>query len=266
MAQRNIGANWNRDNRNNINDNFSELYAKYQEYFTEITEDLRADLIEGAHIEIKGYYETAAELPTSAESGDTYFVIETGEWQRYDGEVWDVVAKTDTSEFVALRADFTSLEDKYDTFIQLVDSSITTFKQEVNNTIDDKLGDVEAGVQDFIDLIEGQIVYVVEENIRENEGYIRYSDGYQIVWGVEEGLIPESDRGVLWTSESRRHHFEKEFIETKPIRVSLEVYAITRWAEVTGPSNANYCTFRQVSATRQTTAYDTHIIATGWWK
>src|SRR5699024_7484946 len=134
MAQRNIGSNWNRDNRNNINENFTELYKKYQDYFTEITEDLREDLIEGSHIEIKGYLETEESLPSSASNGDTYFITSTGVWERWNGNSWDSVAKTDPSEFIALKNDFDPLEVNTNDAISQINTDFSAFKQEVNNT------------------------------------------------------------------------------------------------------------------------------------
>lgn len=269
MAQRNIGTNWNRDNRNNMNDNFTDLYAKYREYFTEITEDLRADLIEGAHIEIKGYYETAAELPTNAESGDTYFVIETGEWERYDDDVWDVVAKTDTSEFVALRDDFTSLEDKYDTFIRMVGSSITSFKQEVNNTIDDKIGDIEEGVQNFIDTLEGQVVYVVEEGSNANGSFVKRSDGTMKCWGKREFSgsyqLEKSPVGSIFRTDGVEWEYPAPFTDDS-VSVTTDVSSSSSWCSLSSNPSETGFFFRVFSTNLETYNLVVTMQAMGRWK
>lgn len=264
MAQRNIGANWNRDNRNNMNDNFTELYAKYQEYFTEITEDLRADLIEGAHIEIKGYVELETDLPSNSSSGDTYFIVDSGIWKRWNGNNWDSVAKTDTSEFIALREDFEALEVGMNDFSTLLNQAFTTFQTEVRNDIDDKLGDIEAQVQTFIEQIEGQIIYVVDEGENSNGRYVKYSDGRMWCQSPIYQVTTENSVGIIYRSESIVWEFPQEFVSTPTITTNTAI--VSRWSDTTSTPDTDRCSFSAFSAHSSITLGNIFGSAEGWWR
>lgn len=264
MARRNIGTLWDRDNRNNMNQNFIELYKQYEDYFDKVTDDLREHLMESAYIHFKGHVETESELPSSGENGDTYFVTSTGEWQRWNGNKFEAIAETDPSEFIALRDDFGELESDVDDFKTLLMYSFDKFKDDVNADIDDKIGDIDAQVQSFIDGIQEQIIYVEEEGENSNGKYIRYSDGTMKCWSPVFETTTENKTGNIYRSESVLWEYPKEFVGIPSI-TSNTAYT-SRWSETSGTPREHSVSVRVFSSTESSSEGSLVISADGWWK
>lgn len=264
MAQQQIGTLWDRVARNGINSNFSELYNKYNDFVGEVTEDIRKELLKGAEINFIDPVETVEELPEEASNGDTAFVTSKGEWHRWDGEAWAVVARTDPTEFISLQSAFAELEQGVDEFKASLNNSFDDFKADVSNTIDDRLGDLQGLLQSFIDSLEGQVVYVEEEGENENGQYIRYSDGAQFCWARPFSQTANISAGSIWRSDLRSWTYPAPFIDTPIVNASVSSYA--RWADIGGLPSSEEVSLVQYGYSEGTSAYATSVVAFGRWK
>lgn len=267
MAQEIIGNMWNRESRNDINKNFSELYSKYINFVGEVTEDIRQALLEGAEIHFIDPVATVDDLPSDVINGDTSFVKSSGAWYRWNGNAWEVVAETDPSEFISLQGEFNTLKNDTDVFKTAMNNSFEDFKLDVNNDIDDRLGDLQGLLQGFIDEIEQQVIYVEEEGNNEHGHYIRYSDGKQEVWCNPIRQVPNVSAGSIYRSESSNVTYPKPFLVDTYLNINAIVTSYNRWAEAsTSASTNDYATVGQFSYIEGVNAYSTYVYAVGRWK
>src|SRR5699024_909230 len=265
MAQKNIGTNWNRDNRNNMNHNFNELYGKYDEFSKAIIEDIRDELMEGSKINFIPPVESVDDLPSDANIGDTSFVTTKGEWHRWNGEKWEFVAKTDPSEFISLQDSFKTLSDDYDSFTDSLNNDFESFKESINTTIDDRLGDLQGVLQEFMDNLEGDVVYVEEEGENENGNYIRYSDGMQICWNMRISQATDTKTGNVYTSGGEKVMYPKEFSSSYPVSTSAIISRKGTWAN-TYETNNECVTFYQFRSVQSSSTFYKIVQAIGRWK
>ena len=97
MARKEIGTKWDRVNRNNMNDNFKELYDATRNFVEEISEEVVDKVIDGSKLVWKEPVDSQSDLPSSASEGDTRMARDTGKVYRFDGSEWKEIQQIDSS-------------------------------------------------------------------------------------------------------------------------------------------------------------------------
>src|SRR5699024_6706285 len=76
MSRRNIGTALDRENLNNHNDNYEELYNQFNDVAGKITDDVYEEIRNDVKLNWKEPVDTVGNLPDDAETGDTRMVKE----------------------------------------------------------------------------------------------------------------------------------------------------------------------------------------------
>ena len=97
MARKEIGSIFDRNNRNNMNDNFKELYEDVDKYQSKITDKVYSEIVDSAKLDWKEPVNNFSDLPSVAKSGETRLTRDTGKVYRYDGESWIEIQEIDVS-------------------------------------------------------------------------------------------------------------------------------------------------------------------------
>ena len=97
MAKRDIGSEWNRDNRNKLNQNFDELFGDFENIVEVVSEKAYGAVIEGARLEWKEPVDTFGDLPNTDVVGETRMVQENGRVYRYNGDTWTQIQQVDAN-------------------------------------------------------------------------------------------------------------------------------------------------------------------------
>src|SRR5690625_3470918 len=95
LARKNIGIPLDRQNRNNHNDNYKELYGVVNNIVGTITDEVYEQIIDGAKLNWKSPVDSENDLPTSANEGDTVMTRDDGKVYRYDGAQWQEIQQID---------------------------------------------------------------------------------------------------------------------------------------------------------------------------
>src|SRR5690625_2344342 len=97
MARKDVLTSWDRENRNNKQDNFIELYGVVYDLIGTITEEAFERIIDGSKIVWAEPVDEFGGLPTGAEEGETRMVRETGKVYRFDGSDWIEIQEIDAT-------------------------------------------------------------------------------------------------------------------------------------------------------------------------
>ena len=102
MKLNRTGSNWNRLERNKINENWDIIEGSYNDVVGQITDEVVGHLIDSAKLIWKEPVDTVEDLPDSAEVGETRMVREADPdgisyVYRYDGEKWEKIQAIDVT-------------------------------------------------------------------------------------------------------------------------------------------------------------------------
>src|SRR5690625_2228161 len=102
MKLNRTGSNWNRLERNKINENWDIIEGSYNNVVGQITDEVVGHLIDSARLDWKEPVDTVEDLPTNAEVGETRMVREADPdgisyVYRYDGEKWEKIQAIDVT-------------------------------------------------------------------------------------------------------------------------------------------------------------------------
>lgn len=95
MARKEIGSIFDRNNRNNMNDNFKELYEDIDKYQSKITDKVYSEIVDSAKLDWKEPVTTYSSLPTTSIIGETRMTRDTGKVYRFDGDNWVEIQQID---------------------------------------------------------------------------------------------------------------------------------------------------------------------------
>jgi len=102
MKLNRTGSNWNRLERNKINENWDIIEGSYNDVVGQITDEVVGHLIDSARLDWKEPVDTVGDLPANAEVGETRMVREADPdgisyVYRYDGEKWEKIQAIDVT-------------------------------------------------------------------------------------------------------------------------------------------------------------------------
>src|SRR5690625_549120 len=102
MKLNRTGSNWNRLERNKINENWDIIEGSYNDVVGQITDEVVGHLIDSARLDWKEPVDTVGDLPANAEVGETRMVREADPdgisyVYRYDGENWEKIQAIDVT-------------------------------------------------------------------------------------------------------------------------------------------------------------------------
>src|SRR5690625_4661646 len=102
MKLNRTGSNWNRLERNKINENWDIIEGSYNDVVGQITDEVVGHLIDSAKLIWKEPVDTVEDLPANAEVGETRMVREADPdgisyVYRYDGENWEKIQAIDVT-------------------------------------------------------------------------------------------------------------------------------------------------------------------------
>src|SRR5690625_140625 len=102
MKLNRTGSNWNRLERNKINENWDIIEGSYNDVVGQITDEVVGHLIDSAKLIWKEPVDTVEDLPANAEVGETRMVREADPdgisyVYRYDGEKWEKIQAIDVT-------------------------------------------------------------------------------------------------------------------------------------------------------------------------
>src|SRR5699024_1246403 len=96
MSRRNIGTALDRENLNNHNDNYEELYNQFNDVAGKITDDVYEEIRNDVKLNWREPVDTVGDRPDDAETGDTRMVRESvegvGPVYSYRGSDWIEIA------------------------------------------------------------------------------------------------------------------------------------------------------------------------------
>src|SRR5690625_4628007 len=91
MKLNRTGSNWNRLERNKINENWNIIEGSYNDVVGQITDEVVGNLIDSAKLDWKEPVDSFGDLPSRADEGDTRMVRsgdKAGKVYRFDGSNW----------------------------------------------------------------------------------------------------------------------------------------------------------------------------------
>ena len=102
MKLNRTGSNWNRLERDKINENWDIIEGSYNDVVGQITDEVVGHLIDSARLDWKEPVDTVDDLPANAEVGETRMVREADPdgisyVYRYDGEKWEKIQAIDVT-------------------------------------------------------------------------------------------------------------------------------------------------------------------------
>src|SRR5690625_4407425 len=102
MKLNRTGSNWNRLERNKINENWDIIEGRYKDVVGQITDKVVGHLVDSARLDWKEPVDTVEDLPANAEVGETRMVREADPdgisyVYRYDGENWEKIQAIDVT-------------------------------------------------------------------------------------------------------------------------------------------------------------------------
>lgn len=97
MARKDVLTSWDRDNRNNMQDNFIELYGVVNDIVGTITDEVYEQIIDGSKLDWKEPVDSFADLPTGAVEGETRMTRERGIIYRFNGTEWKEIQEIDAT-------------------------------------------------------------------------------------------------------------------------------------------------------------------------
>lgn len=259
MSRRHIGTSWDRQARNDINDNFIELYGDVGGIVDKITDEVFEEIKSGVSLQWKEPVATVADLPKNADIGDTVMVLEQENGMnyvyRFNGEQWVKIQGFND----------TSISDIYDTLsAEIATKETPAGAQAKADVVLNESKDFASGlVADIIN--DDNFVKVIEQGTSENGEYIRYSNGLQICWARPFEQVTTIKSGNIWRSDVAEWVFPKPFARM-PVSISVISPAFGRWCDVGSPYTLSSVGLLQYSAVESANSYTTAASAIGWWK
>lgn len=260
MAQKIIGNQLNRETRNAINDNDTELFKAVNNISGKITDEIYDEIRNDVKLNWKEPVNTVADLPTNGKAGETRMVRETvngvSPVYRYNGIEWVEIQQIDSTAI-------TEVDQRLQAEIN---------KRETPEGAQEKANKAEANALKAVNRLEtkiysdvDEVVKVVESGSNSNGYYMRWSDGKQECWGMKVSQAPNVDSGNIFRSEVARVDFPKPFNLSYPIFVSAQVASIARWANPSIIRSSNVDVF-QYGTNKSDSAFTTSLYAVGRWK
>lgn len=93
MARKDIGIQLDRNNLNNHNDNYEELYNDFKNVVDRVSDEAFNKVIAGSRIDWSQMVDTVNDLPSNVNEGETRGVKSDNKIYRYDGSNWIAIAE-----------------------------------------------------------------------------------------------------------------------------------------------------------------------------
>lgn len=255
-----IGTLWNRVTRNDINDNFEELYDDVGNITGKITDEVYEEIRNDVKLNWKEPVDTVGDLPSNAETGDTRMVRATvngvSPVYRYDGSRWVEIQQIDSTAITEvderLQAEIDKKEtpagaqEKADAAELNAKSAVTALENEI---MDD----------------DSEVLKVVESGSNANGRFIRYSDGTQMCWHRGLKMATDTVQGNIFRSTTATWTFPREFVDNN-ISVSATSETYAQWADLGGGPFSDRVAIVHFSGRSNDTSYNTNMFAVGRWK
>lgn len=97
MSRREIKVKLDRENRNNHNENYEELYGFVDNVIQTITDEVFEEIIESVRLKWSNPVDNKEDLPQEAEVGETILVRSEGKVYRFNGNEWVEIQDIDIS-------------------------------------------------------------------------------------------------------------------------------------------------------------------------
>lgn len=143
MARREIGTSWDRENRNNINENFKELYDVQDRAIEEATQAV----IDSAKLIWLEPVNTFTDITTTypnPEVGHTVFVRDTGKVYRFYNDIWGEIQQIDAGPVneidTRLSAEIDENKQEIEQARTKADGTTFPVLRDRLNDVDDKIG------------------------------------------------------------------------------------------------------------------------------
>ncbi len=255
-----IGTLWDRITRNDINDNFEELYKDVGNITGKITDEVYDEIRNDVKLNWKEPVDTVGDLPSNAETGDTRMVRETVDGvspvYRYNGSRWVEIQQIDSTAI-------TEVDERLQAEID---------KKETPQGAQDKADAAELNAKSAVTALENEIMdddsevlKVVESGSNANGRFIRYSDGTQMCWHRGVSMATNTAQGAIYRSTSSTWTFPKEFINNN-ISVSATAETYAQWADLGGNPSSDGVAIVHYSGRSSNSTYNTNLFAVGRWK
>src|SRR5690625_63968 len=88
MKLNRTGANWDRRERNDINENWDIIEGEYNEVVDRVSDKAFDKVVDSARINWGEPVDSFGDLPGSADEGETRMARDTGKVYRFDGDTW----------------------------------------------------------------------------------------------------------------------------------------------------------------------------------
>ena len=260
MSRRNIGTALDRENLNNHNDNYEELYNQFNDVAGKITDDVYEEIRNDVKLNWREPVDTLDDLPDNAETGDTRMVRESVEGvspvYRYNGSEWIEIQGIDATAI-------TEVDERLQAEID---------KKETPEGAQEKADTAEANAKEEIDKLEkdimdddGEVVKVVESGSNEAGSYTRWSDGRQECW-MEKSQTANISEGNIYKSSNDTVKFPKNFDDSYDIFIAARVRSVNRWANAIATNASDTSVIQFSSKSSGSSSFKTQLYAVGRWK
>ncbi|GIO25085.1 hypothetical protein [Oceanobacillus sp. J11TS1] len=260
MPQKIIGTQWNRETRNAINDNDTELFRAVNNISGKITDEIYSEIRNDVKLNWKEPVNTVADLPPNAQTGDTRMIRETvngvSPIYRYNGLSWVEIQQINSTAITEVDQRLQAEINKRETPEGAQAKANAAKDSAIKN-----INDLEKKIYNDAD----EVVKVVEKGSNANGEYIRYSDGTQYCWAEPFAQTAMIKAGGLWRSELRDWTYPKPFAK-RPVSISAQALSYARWADISGRPSLTSASIYQYGYAEGTNAYTTAVFAFGWWK
>lgn len=137
VARKEIGIPLDRNNRNNHNDNFKELYDDFNNVVEKVSKEAFDQVIEGSKIDWSQMVESVSDLPSDADTGDAKGVKSDNKIYRFDGTDWIPIAEINLNPISEVDDRLTSqlaekVSSQYETLSIYVPSNYPDLQSAVN--------------------------------------------------------------------------------------------------------------------------------------
>lgn len=257
MARKEIDVLWDRQTRNDLNNNFEELYDDLGNIVDKVSDEAYKKVVDSAKLIWKEPVGTYDDLSTlSPGEGWAVMVRDTGVVYRYNGSDWLEIQQIEVGPI-----------NEVDERLQ---SEINT--KETPSGAQAKADEARDVAKDYVDLlrsdvynVDGKVIKIEEQGANEFGEYIRYSDGTQICWGMNVSTSVEVESGALFRSEGMEVTFPKSFIIPANINVLARTAGIGRWVNITSTTNIS-ANLYIMSSVASSASYVCRLTALGRWK
>lgn len=224
MKLNRTGSNWNRLERNKINENWDIIEGSYNDVVGQITDEVVGHLIDSARLDWKEPVDTVGDLPANAEVGETRMVREADPdgisyVYRYDGEKWEKIQAIDVTLVNEVDNRLSAQLAETRDFADMSFSSISTRKKQEKPIITFLADD--CTLKDYTDLKQ----FILDKNVKVTLAVITSrvgTSGYMNFEQIKE--MKELGCEILFHSHSHQNYttLTKEEID-QDIRTGLAI-------------------------------------------